>query len=101
MYVIANLFFTIICNNSLFVYHQFFEGKELRLKQEYFMVSATLQDIVRRYKASNYGNRTATRCDFTNFPEKVGKLFTMVCCVLSLIDAEKCLIYRSFCLKKF
>jgi starch phosphorylase len=26
------------------------EGKELRLKQEYFFVSATLQDIVRRYK---------------------------------------------------
>jgi glycogen phosphorylase len=27
-----------------------FEGKELRLKQEYFFTSATLQDIVRRYK---------------------------------------------------
>jgi starch phosphorylase len=27
-----------------------FEGKELRLRQEYFFVSATLQDIVRRYK---------------------------------------------------
>lgn len=26
------------------------EGKELRLKQEYFFVSATLQDIIRRYK---------------------------------------------------
>lgn len=26
------------------------EGKELRLKQEYFFVTATLQDIVRRYK---------------------------------------------------
>ena len=26
------------------------EGKELRLKQEYFFVSATLQDVVRRYK---------------------------------------------------
>jgi starch phosphorylase len=26
------------------------EGKELRLKQEYFFVSATLQDILRRYK---------------------------------------------------
>lgn len=26
-----------------------FEGKELRLKQEYFLVSATLQDIIRRY----------------------------------------------------
>lgn len=27
----------------------FFEGKELRLKQEYFLVSATIQDIIRRY----------------------------------------------------
>ena len=27
-----------------------FEGKELRLKQEYFLVSATLQDVIRRYK---------------------------------------------------
>lgn len=27
-----------------------FEGKALRLKQEYFFVSATLQDIIRRYK---------------------------------------------------
>ncbi len=26
-----------------------FEGKELRLKQEYFLVSATVQDIIRRY----------------------------------------------------
>jgi len=26
------------------------EGKELRLKQEYFFVSATIQDIIRRYK---------------------------------------------------
>jgi starch phosphorylase len=27
----------------------FFEGKELRLKQQYFFVSATLQDAIRRY----------------------------------------------------
>ena len=26
------------------------EGKELRLKQEYFFVSATIQDVIRRYK---------------------------------------------------
>ncbi|HDP81256.1 MAG TPA: glycogen/starch/alpha-glucan family phosphorylase, partial [Spirochaetes bacterium] len=39
-----------------------FEGKELRLKQEYFFVSATLQDIVRRYKKSNK--------DFGRFSEK-------------------------------
>ena len=30
-----------------------YEGKELRLKQEYFFVSATLQDAVRRYKKTH------------------------------------------------
>lgn len=45
-----------------------FEGKELRLKQEYFMCSATLQDIVRRFKATKKGE---LRTDFNYFPEKV------------------------------
>ncbi|GAB6031723.1 hypothetical protein CHUAL_009469 [Chamberlinius hualienensis] len=35
----------------------FFEGKELRLKQEYFLVAATLQDIIRRFKSSKFGSR--------------------------------------------
>lgn len=38
-------------------------GRELRLKQEYFFVSATLQDVIRRYRK--------TRKDFTDFPSKV------------------------------
>ena len=46
-------------------------GKELRLKQEYFLVSATLQDIVRRYKTSQYGSRAPVRKSFKDFPEKV------------------------------
>jgi starch phosphorylase len=49
----------------------FFEGKELRLKQEYFMVAATLQDIVRRYKSSLFGKREAVRLTFDEFPNKV------------------------------
>uniref|UniRef100_A0A8C4QHS9 Alpha-1,4 glucan phosphorylase n=1 Tax=Eptatretus burgeri TaxID=7764 RepID=A0A8C4QHS9_EPTBU len=49
----------------------FFEGKELRLKQEYFVVAATLQDIVRRYKASKFGSREAVRTSFDSFPDKV------------------------------
>lgn len=49
----------------------FFEGKELRLKQEYFMCAATLQDIIRRYKASKFGSREAVRNTFEHFPEKV------------------------------
>ena len=30
-----------------------YEGKELRLKQQHFFVSATVQDIVRRYKEAH------------------------------------------------
>ncbi|KAF7639970.1 Alpha-1,4 glucan phosphorylase [Meloidogyne graminicola] len=48
-----------------------FVGKELRLKQEYFLVAATLQDIIRRFKSSQYGNRTPIRVDFASFPDKV------------------------------
>ncbi|XP_060531283.1 glycogen phosphorylase [Cylas formicarius] len=49
----------------------FFEGKELRLKQEYFMVAATLQDIIRRFKAAKFGVTHNTRNDFDLLPEKV------------------------------
>ncbi|KAK8735952.1 hypothetical protein OTU49_005136 [Cherax quadricarinatus] len=49
----------------------FFEGKELRLKQEYFMVAATLQDIIRRFKASKFGSKDAVRTSFDTFPDKV------------------------------
>lgn len=41
-----------------------FEGRELRLKQEYFFVSATLQDIIRRYKKTHPEG-------FDQFPEEV------------------------------
>jgi len=60
------------CGNKLFSENitkvlypndNFFEGKELRLKQEYFLVSASLQDIVRRFKADN--------ADIGLFPDKV------------------------------
>jgi starch phosphorylase len=40
------------------------QGKELRLKQEYFFVSATLQDIIRRYKKNHPEG-------FDKFPDKV------------------------------
>ena len=40
-----------------------FVGQELRLKQEYFLVSASLQDIIRRFKKQTD--------DWTTLPEKV------------------------------
>ncbi|KAJ8289066.1 hypothetical protein COCON_G00017250 [Conger conger] len=48
----------------------FFEGKELRLKQEYFVVAATLQDIIRRFKTSKR-DPSSTPISFQTFPEKV------------------------------
>ncbi|KAG5453194.1 Glycogen phosphorylase, muscle form [Clonorchis sinensis] len=44
----------------------FFEGKELRLRQEYFLVAATLQDIIRRYRGGGVPHTT-----FDEFPKKV------------------------------
>jgi starch phosphorylase len=40
-----------------------YAGRELRLKQQYFFVSATLQDVVRRFKK--------TRWNWAAFPDKV------------------------------
>uniref|UniRef100_A0A8B9KLU2 Alpha-1,4 glucan phosphorylase n=1 Tax=Astyanax mexicanus TaxID=7994 RepID=A0A8B9KLU2_ASTMX len=47
----------------------FFEGKELRLKQEYFVVAATLQDVIRRFKTSK--RNCYDPLSFDSFPEKV------------------------------
>merc|ERR1712142_675408 len=48
-----------------------FEGKELRLKQEYFMVAATLSDIIRRYKSATPGVAKISRTTFEELPDKV------------------------------
>ncbi len=42
---------------------QIYEGRELRLKQQYFFVSCSIQDIVRRY--------LVTHATFDEFPDKV------------------------------
>jgi len=48
-----------------------FEGKELRLKQEYFLCAATLHDVIRRFKHSKFGTKEVARTDFSKMPEKV------------------------------
>lgn len=53
---------------------KFFEGKELRLKQEYFVVAATLQDVIRRFKASKYGSQDGVGTVFDAFPDQVSVL---------------------------
>ncbi|XP_023973820.3 glycogen phosphorylase, liver form, partial [Physeter macrocephalus] len=50
---------------------KFFEGKELRLKQEYFVVAATLQDVIRRFKASKLGSSSSAGTAFDAFPDQV------------------------------
>lgn len=50
------------------------EGKELRLKQEYFLCSATLQDIVRRFKTFKSRMGGKGRNNFEGFSDKVSKL---------------------------
>ncbi|OHD69648.1 MAG: glycogen phosphorylase [Spirochaetes bacterium RBG_16_49_21] len=52
-----------IISKVLYPNDNVFEGKELRLKQEYFFVSASLQDITRRYKK--------VHTEFDGFADKV------------------------------
>lgn len=53
-----------VISNVLYPEDNHTEGKELRLKQQYFLVSATLQWIVREFKDRN-GN------DFKKMPDKI------------------------------
>lgn len=53
-----------VISKVLYPNDNIYEGKELRLKQEYFFVSASLQDIIRRFKKQFSNN-------FELFPDKV------------------------------
>ena len=64
------------------------EGKFLRLKQQYFFVSATLQDIIRKYKVNhngfdNFAKKTAIQLNDTHPVIAIPELMRI------LIDEEK------------
>lgn len=63
----------------------FYGGRELRLKQEYLLVSATLQDIVRRYKKTHSDN-------FRLFPDKVAIQLNDTHPVLSIPELMRILL---------
>lgn len=61
------------------------EGKALRLKQEYFFISATLQDIIRRFRKKRSHN-------WKNFPEKVAIQLNDTHPTLAIIELFRILI---------
>lgn len=59
-------------------------GRELRLKQQYFFSSASLQDIIRRYLQTNN--------DFTAFPEKVAIQLNDTHPAISIVELMRLLL---------
>ncbi|MDG5814277.1 glycogen/starch/alpha-glucan phosphorylase [Chitinispirillales bacterium ANBcel5] len=59
-------------------------GRELRLKQQYFFSSASLQDIIRRFLQSN--------SDFTKFPEKVSIQLNDTHPAISIVELMRLLL---------
>ncbi|MEG0037187.1 MAG: glycogen/starch/alpha-glucan phosphorylase [Victivallaceae bacterium] len=53
MQAIEDIAMTQNISRVLYPNDSIFEGQELRLKQEYFLVSATIQDIIRRYNKTH------------------------------------------------
>lgn len=60
------------------------QGRELRLKQEYFFVSATLQDVIRRFKKAHEG--------FEGFPDKVAIQLNDTHPAIAIVDLMRILV---------
>ncbi|CAI7780949.1 unnamed protein product [Closterium sp. NIES-53] len=61
-----------------------YQGKELRLKQQHFFVSATMQDVVRRYKEEH--------ATFDEFKDKVALQLNDTHPVLALVELMRLLV---------
>lgn len=73
-----------------------YENLEIRLKQEYFLCAASLQDILRRYKASKANAKQESGTDFSNFTNRTAIQLNNTNCTLiipemmrTLVDIEK------------
>lgn len=63
----------------------FYNGKELRLKQQYFWVAASLHDIVRRFKKNH-------RNDWSKFPDKVAIQLNDTHPTLAVVELQRILV---------
>lgn len=62
----------------------FYNGKELRLKQQYFWVAASLSDIVRRYKKNHK--------DFSKFADKTAIQLNDTHPTLAIVELQRILV---------
>lgn len=70
----------------------FAEGKELRLKQQYFFVSATLQDAIRRYRLTPDSDDGNSHADLHNLHEKVAIQLNDTHPVIAIADLMRILM---------
>ncbi|ODV82117.1 glycosyltransferase family 35 protein [Suhomyces tanzawaensis NRRL Y-17324] len=63
----------------------FYSGKELRLKQQYFWVAASLHDIVRRFKKTN-------KSQWEKFPEQVAIQLNDTHPTLAIVELQRVLV---------
>lgn len=80
-----------------------YEGKVLRLKQQYFFCSASLQDIIKRYKAkygndySNFANHCAIQLNDTHPVISIPELIRLLELDGLSFDAAFCIAQKTFC----
>ena len=65
-------------------------GKELRLKQQYLLVSATVQDILRRHKS--HAKEEGRKFDWTEFPQEVSMQLNDTHPTLAIVELLRILV---------